>query len=165
MAENVQNTETTAVEQEKTFTQAEVDTLIQRRLDRERKKYPSEEELTAYNTWKQSQQTEKDRWNTLQQERDTARTDLAAAQTELEQLKREKYLSGKGVPADDLDYYSFKIGKMVSDRKTFEQAAEEFFKDNAPNKVRVDMTAPLDGGKTKATANDAMNAIIRGAFK
>ena len=44
---NVQGTENTALEQEKTFTQADVDKMIQTRLDRERRKYPSEEEITA----------------------------------------------------------------------------------------------------------------------
>lgn len=168
MAEdNVQVTETTtAQEPEKTFTQADVDTLIQKRLDRERKKYPSEEEMTAYRTWKASQETERDRWNALTGERDAAKTALATANAELEQLKREKFLTGKGVPADDLDYYVFKIGKLVTDSKTFEQAAEDFLKENAPNKVRVDMTAPLDRGKPAAsTANDAMNALIRGALR
>ena len=43
---NVQGTGTTA-EQEKTFSQSEVDSLIQKRLERERKKYPSDDELTA----------------------------------------------------------------------------------------------------------------------
>lgn len=164
---NVQVTETTtAQEPEKTFTQADVDTLIQKRLDRERKKYPTDEEIAAFRSWKDSQQTEQDRWNNLTNERDEARSALTAAQAELEQMKREKYLTSKGVSDDDLDYYTFKIGKLVSDTVTFEQAAEQFFKDNAPSKVRVDMTAPLDRGKPAATtANDAMNALIRGALK
>lgn len=161
---NVQNTETTA-EPEKTFTQAEVDALITKRLDRERKKYPSEDEMTEFKAWKESQQTEKERWDALTGERDTARTALAAAEAELEQMKREKYLTGKGVPDSDLDYYSFKIGKMVDDSKSFEQAAEEFLAANAPSKVRVDMTAPLDSGKNlTVTANESMNALIRGAI-
>ena len=94
--ENVQSTETTAVEQEKTFTQADVDALIQKRLDRERRKYPSEDELSAFRSWKESQQTEQDRLNTLTKERDESRTALTAAQAELEQLKREKYVLSKG---------------------------------------------------------------------
>ena len=48
---NVQSTENTATEQEKTFTQADVDALVQRRLERERKKYPSEDELSAFRSW------------------------------------------------------------------------------------------------------------------
>lgn len=162
---NVQSTENTAHEQEKTFTQADVDKLIQTRLDRERKKYPSDDELTAYRTWKESQQTEQDRVNTLTSERDTARTQLTAAQAELEQFKREKLLLSKGVPANDVDYYAFKIGKLVTDSKTFEQAAEDFFKENNTGKVHVDLGAPLGGGSLNKTANEQMNALIRGALK
>ena len=54
---NVQSTETTAEPQEKTFSQAEVDALIQKRLERERKKYPNDEELSAFRSWQESQQT------------------------------------------------------------------------------------------------------------
>lgn len=151
---------------EKTFTQAEVDALIGKRVAKAMKGMPSEDELKAFNAWKESQQTEKEKWDNLTKERDTARTDLAAAQAKVEQYEREKFLTGKGVPAEDVDYYSFKIGKLVTDSKTFEQAAEEFLKENNPSKVRVDMSAPL-GSDPKATtgANDAMNALIRGAFK
>lgn len=164
---NVQSTEsTTATEQEKTFTQADVDTLIEKRLARERKKYPSEDEMKSFRDWKESQQTEKDRWDALTKERDTARTDLASVQSELEQLKREKILVSKGVPAEDVDYYAFKIGKLVTENITFEKAAEEFLKENNPARVRVDMTAQVGSGKlTAKTGNEAMNALIRGAFK
>lgn len=64
MAENtnVHDTDTTtATEQEKTFTQAELDRAIQDRLAHERKKFPSEDELNAYRTWKDGQQTEQER--------------------------------------------------------------------------------------------------------
>lgn len=162
---NVQITEPTVETQEKTFTQADVDVLISKRLERERKKYPTDEEMTAFRTWQNDQQTDKDAIATLTGERDTARTELSKAQAQLEQYEHEKLLTAKGVPADDLDYYVFKIGKLVSDRKTFEQAAEEFLKESVQNKVRVDMTARLDGGKTSPTSNDAMNALIRGALK
>ena len=150
---------------EKTFTQAEVDALIGKRIAKAMKGMPDEAELTAFRSWKESQQTEKDRWDNLTKERDTAKSQLSAAQTELEQLKREKILLGKGVPAEDVDYYSFKIGKLVTDEKTFEQAAGEFFKENSSGKVRVDMTAKLGGGGSERTANEQMNALIRGALK
>lgn len=168
---NVQATEpTTAPEPEKTFTQAEMDAAIQRRLDRERKKYPSEEELTAFKAWKDSQQTEQERWNTLTGERDTALTELAAAQAELEQLKREKFLIGKGVPADDLDYYVFKIGKLVTDTTDFETAAEAYIKERMPKepeaptgRMRVEFGAPLGGGSpAQVSLNDRINKMLRG---
>lgn len=150
---------------EKTFTQAEVDTLIGKRLAKAMKGMPDETELTAFRAWKENQQTEQDRVTTLTSERDTARTQLTAAQAELEQYKREKLLLSKGVPANDVDYYAFKIGKLVSDSKTFEQAAEDFLKENNAGKVHVDLGAPLGGGSLNKTANEQMNALIRGALK
>lgn len=151
---------------EQTFTQAEVDALIGERLAKAMKGMPSEEELSAYRAWKESQQTEKDRMDTLTRERNESKSALASAQAELEQLKREKLLLNKGVPTDDVDYYAFKIGKLVTDSKDFEKAAEEYFKDKDPGqKVRVEMTAPLGGNGSIPTANDAMNALIRGARK
>lgn len=74
---------------EKTFTQAEVDTLIGKRLAKAMKGMPDEAELTAFRAWKENQQSEQDRVNTLTSERDTARTQLTAAQAEIEQYKTQ----------------------------------------------------------------------------
>lgn len=160
---NVNNTETTATEQEKTFTQADVDALIQKRLDRERRKYPSEDELSAYRSWKESQQTEQERWNNLTRERDESRTALTAAQAELEQLKREKYVLSKGLTGDEAEFITFKAGKMVDDKTTFEQAVDALTAER--KKTTFDWTAPVGEGSKKTGENDAMNALIRGAFK
>lgn len=160
---NVQVTETTATEQEKTFTQADVDALVQRRLDRERKKYPSEDELSAFRSWKESQQTEQERWNNLTKERDESRAALSAAQAELEQLKREKYVLSKGLSGEEAEFIAFKAGKMVDDKTTFEQAVDALTAER--KKTTFDWTAPVGDGSKKTSANDAMNALIRGAFK
>lgn len=104
-------------------------------------------------------------YSAVEKERDETRASLTAAQAELEQFKREKLLLSKGVPANDVDYYAFKIGKLVTDSKTFEQAAEDFFKENNTGKVHVDLGAPLGGGSLQKTANEQMNALIRGALK
>jgi hypothetical protein len=167
MAENTENTAQEQEQQtEKTFTQSEVDALIGRRIAKAMKGVPSEEELTAYRTWKASQQTEQDKLNNITKERDTATAQLAAANTELEQYRREKFLLGKGVSADDVDYYSFKIGKMVTDTLTFEQAAETFLKEkNAPGTVRVSMGASLTGGNVQQKPNEQMNSLLRGLRK
>lgn len=164
---NVPGTVSTAIEQEKTFTQEEVDRLITNRLERERKKYPGEDELTAFRTWKESQKTEQEKLNGLTKERDDAKNDLAAALEKINEYEHEKYLISKGVPSEDVDYFAFKISKLVTDKKNFEQAAEEFLKEKSPGKepkVRVDITAGLSGGKSTATPNEAMNALIRNAF-
>ena len=156
---------------EKTFTQTEVDTIVSRRVARAMKGMPEEAELNDFRAWKENQKTEKDKLDTLASERDAAKTDLAAAQAELEQLRREKFLRDKGVPVEDVDYYAFKIGKLVTEDKAFDEAAEEFLKENTPRgagdnsaanksrEVRVDITAGLNGGKTDAEPSSLAEAL------
>lgn len=160
---NVQSTGTTAQEQEKTFTQADVDKMIQSRLDRERKKYPSDEEITAYRTWKDSQQTEQERQAKRDKEFADNKAALTAAQTEIEQMKRDKYVLSKGLTGDDAEFIAFKALKMVDDKTTFEQAVDKLT-ENRP-KVKFDWSAPAGGGEKKSDTNAAMNSLIRGALK
>ena len=77
---------------EKTFTQAEVDAMIGKRLAKAMKGMPSEEELTAYRIWQTGQADEKERWDKLTGERDTLSGKLTAAESERDQLKRELYV-------------------------------------------------------------------------
>ena len=154
----------TAAQQEKTFTQADVDKMIQSRLDRERKKMPSEEELTAFRTWKDSQQTEQDRMNNITKERDTAVSNLSAANAKIEQLEHERYVSSKGFAGDEAEFIAFKAAKMVDDKTTFEQAVDAIAQERRP-RTSFDWTAPVGDGNQKNAPNAAMNALIRGAIK
>ena len=160
---NVQGTENTALEQEKTFTQADVDKMIQSRLDRERKKYPSEEEITAYRTWKDGQQTEQERQAKRDKELADSKSALTAAQAEIEQMKRDKYVLSKGLTGDDAEFIAFKALKMVDDKTTFEQAVDKLTENR--QKVKFDWTAPAGGGEKPNATNAAMNSLIRGALK
>lgn len=156
-------TGTTATTQEQTFTQTDVDRMIQQRLERERKKYPSEEEMTAYNAWKANNQTEKQ--HEIQREKDlaTAQSKLAAAQGEVEQLKREKYVLAKGLTGEEAEFVIFKAAKMVDDKTTFEQAVDKVTEKR--KKVTFDWTAQAGGVGKSENVNAAMNQLIRGAFK
>ena len=149
---------------EKTFTQAELDAIVSRRLAKAQKGMPDEAELSEFRTWKANQQTDQQRMSTLTQERDSARTELAEAQAKVQKFEREKILIAKGVPAEDVDYYAFKAGQLVSESKTFEQAVEEVLK-SRPAQVKVDFGAPLGGDAAPKNPNEAMNALIRGARK
>lgn len=160
---NVQGTENTALEQGKTFTQADVDKLIQSRLERERKKYPSEEEIAAYRTWKDGQQTEQDRQAKRDKELADSKSALTAAQAEIEQMKRDKYVLSKGLTGDDAEFVAFKALKMVDDKTTFEQAVDKLTENR--QKVTFDWTAPAGGGEKKSETNAAMNSLIRSALK
>lgn len=160
---NVQGTENTAQEQEKTFTQADVDKMIQSRLDRERKKYPSEEEITAYRTWKDSQQTEQERQAKQAKDLADSKAALTALQAEAEQLKRDKYVLSKGLSGEDAEFIAFKATKMVTDKITFEQAVDELTANR--KKATFDWTAPAGCGNKETNMNSTMNALIRGALK
>ena len=147
----------------KTFTQEEVDAMIGKRLAKAMKGMPSEEELTAYRTWKDGQAGEKERWDKLTGERDTLSGKLTTAEAERDQLKRELYVLKKGLTGEKTEFIAFKAGKMVDDKTTFEQAVDALTADR--KKTSFDWTAPVGGGKTKTGENDVMNALIRGALK
>lgn len=148
---------------EKTFTQAEVDTLIGKRLAKAMKGIPSEEELTAYRSWKEGQADEKERWEKLTGERDTLSGKLTAAEIERDQLRRDLYVLKKGLTGEEAEFIVFKAGKMVNDKTTFEQAVDALTAER--KKTTFDWTAPVGGGSTKTGENDVMNALIRGALK
>ena len=67
VVETTENVETQTTEQSevKTFTQEQVNTMIQERLAKEKKKYPSQEELKEFTTWKESQKTETEKYQEL----------------------------------------------------------------------------------------------------
>lgn len=147
----------------KTFTQEEVDAMIGKRLAKAMKGVPSEEEITAYRTWKDSQQTEQERQAKRDKELADSKSALSAAQSELEQVKRDKYVLSKGLTGDDAEFIAFKALKMVDDKTTFEQAVDKLTENR--QKVKFDWTAPAGGGEKKDNINAAMNNLIRGALK
>lgn len=166
MAEIIENgnaTENSGAE--KLFTQADIDRIVANRLERVTRDMPSKDELKAYNDWKASQQTEADKLKDVKKERDTEKAARIAAEAKLTQYEREKYLTSKGVSADELDFFCYKIGQLVTDKVDFETAAEKYLKERKPA-VRVDMSARVGAnGGTDNGSNAAMNALIRGKFK
>ena len=95
---------------------------------------------------------------------------LADSQKKVQQMENEKFLSGKGVKADDLDYVIFKISKMVDDKTTFEKAAEKFLKENprfaGGNSYRIidsstGSSSNGSGGNMNASINDRIRAAAR----
>lgn len=147
----------------KTFTQEEVDAMIGKRLAKAMKGMPSDDELTAYRTWKDSQQTEQERQAKREKEFADNKSALTAAQAEVQQLKREKYVLSKGLTGEEAEFISFKAEKMVDDKTTFEQAVDKLTENR--QKVKFDWTAPAGGGSEKNNVNAAMNSLIRGALK
>ena len=128
-----------------------------------RKQGMSEDEITSaiedYKTRKKASQP-----NLEQIQRENA--DMAKR---LEAYEKEKVLSKLNVAADDVDYVSFKVSQMVTDKKDFSTAAKEFLKENPrfagkEQTYRVS-TGTQSGGGTAETSNEQINDVIRNAFR
>jgi hypothetical protein len=91
-----QNVEGQATE-EKAFTQADVDDIIKKRLERERKNAPSKEELEQFRAWKSSQ-------NENQDKQQTDSDNAAQATEEAETVKQLKQQISKMELDHALDY-------------------------------------------------------------
>lgn len=127
---NTGNAETTeaktdaqeTTQEEKTFTQADVDKLIQERVARERKNQLSKEELKAYNEWKESQKTEEEKKSEALTNAEKAR--VAAEERALLAETKVTCLS-KGVVATSVDDVVILAKSMVTDEVTIENAIDK----------------------------------------
>ena len=123
----------------------------------------SEEQITtAIADFKAKQKAQQPDVDTITRERDTA-------QKELQELKNEKILTGKGVKADDLDYVMFKVNKLVDDKTDFTKAAEKFLKENpkytGAGTYRVSTSTGSDNQDTGGNVNMNINDRIRAAAR
>ena len=108
------------VKEEKTFTQKELDEIVEKRLAKVKKNIPSKEELQKYNDWLESQKTEAEKNEEKQKE-------YEKIALERDNFQRENLLLRKGVKNDDIDYVMFKVSKQKGD---FEDNLEQFLTDN-----------------------------------
>lgn len=94
--------------------------------------------------------------------------DLAEANAKLQRSQNEKLLAGKHVRAEDADYVMFKAEKLVTDKVTFEQAVDQFLKDNPKYKeggtYRVATSTSTGSSAPGATGNETINNMIRNSF-
>lgn len=123
----------------------------------------TESEVTqAINNFKAERAASQPNTAQLQKERDDALK-------EVQQMKNEKFLSGKGVKTEDLDYVMFKVSKLVDDKTTFEKAAEKYLKENprytGGGVYRVEMSAGGNSEGTGGNANASINDRIRAAAR
>ena len=89
--------------------------------------------------------------------------DLENALQRVRQLERERWLLSQGVPEEDLDYYAFKIGSLVTSEKDFAAAAKDYLRDHRLRPGGISTAAALGGRISKAPGvNETMNRLIRG---
>lgn len=161
---NAETTETKtdaqeATQEEKTFTQADVDKLIQERVARERKNQLSKEELKAYNEWKESQKTEEEKKNEALTNSEKAR--LAAEERALLAETKVTCLS-KGVVATSIDDVVILAKAMVTEEVTIEKAIDKVlekypsFKGQQQQEEQKGFIIGASSQKQKENSNDAL---------
>ena len=91
---------------EKTFTQAEVDSLIKSRLERERKGQPTKDELAAFRDWQNSQKTAEQK---AADELKAAQEAQSAAEQKAADLEAVFAAVKAGVPADAAEVFRDKL--------------------------------------------------------
>lgn len=141
-------------QEQKTFTQEELNTIVETRLAKAKKDMPSKEELKKYNEWKEAQKTEQEKMA----EKETEYQKLLA---EKEQIINENKILKSGVNAEDTDYVLFKVTKMEGD---FEENLSKFLKDN-PKFLNKTVPSKATGVETRATSqlneDDGVMAILK----
>ena len=139
---------------EKTFTQEELNKIVQERLDKEKKKMPSKEDLKAFKDWKESQKTAEEKQ--AEKEAEYQRT-----LNELNTLKQTNAVLEAGVNKDDADYVLFKVSKMEGE---FDENLAKFLKDNPKYlKQELETTESKATGapvRTISSGNDGVLGIL-----
>jgi len=114
----------------KTFTQAELDAAIEKRLAREKKKQLSDDEIKAFQEWKKTQKPA---------ETDPATSDLQkkldAATAKLEAAERKETVLNASVSPKMAAYVVFEVSKLVTEKTDFDDALETFLKANPEYKT------------------------------
>lgn len=140
---------------EKTFTQEELNKIVQERLEKEKKKMPSKEDLKAFKDWKESQKTEAEK--KAEKEAEYQKT-----LNELNNLKQTNAVLEAGVNKDDADYVLFKVSKMEGE---FEENLAKFLKDNPKYlKQELEQAEPKATGapvRTISSGSDGVTAILK----
>ena len=139
---------------EKTFTQEELNKIVQERLDKEKKKMPSKEDLKAFKDWKESQKT-------AEQKQAEKEAEYQRTLNELNILKQTNAVLEAGVNKDDADYVLFKVSKMEGD---FEENLTKFLKDNPKYLKQETQTEPKATGtsvKSISSSESGVTAILK----
>ena len=98
------------------------------------------------------------------EEAEALRRELESARERVTQLERERWLTARGVPEEDLDYCLFRIGRREDAGRDPEGAARAVLKQyRARQRAAANTGLSLNARPARTeTANEAMNRLIRG---
>lgn len=146
--ENVQNvektenvdTQTTEQNEAKTFTQEEVNQIIKTRL----RNIPSDDELKAYNDWKESQKTEAEKNAEVLKENESLKS-------RINELENMQVVANAGV---DSKFQKF-VFSEVSKEGNFEDNLKEYLKNNNQYLIKEEKTKTT--GYSQNTSNSQIS--------
>ena len=105
----------------KTFTQEEVNGIVKDRLAKAQKGIPSKEELAKYNEWKESQQSQQEKYDNLV--KNSSEKDHT-----ISNLEKENAVLKAGITdQDEVEFICYKVGKMDGD---FKENLTQYLADN-----------------------------------
>nr|DAO91524.1 MAG TPA: Major capsid protein [Caudoviricetes sp.] len=163
--DNNNNTQTETKES-KTYTQEEIDKIIESRVNRERKKIMNDEEYKKYEAWKESQKTDEEKKNEALTNAENARI---AAEEKANNLEAKVTCLSKGVIATSVDDVVILAKAMVTDEITIEKAIDKVlekypsFKGEAKlqeEETQKGFKIGAGAENLKGNANDALAAIF-----
>lgn len=137
--ENV-DTQTTEKNEVKTFTQEEVNQIIKTRL----RNIPSDDELKAYNDWKESQKTEAEKNAEVLKENESLKS-------KINELENMQVVANAGV---DSKFQKF-VFSEVSKEGNFEDNLKEYLKNNNQYLIKDEKTKTT--GYSQNTSNSQIS--------
>lgn len=137
-------------EPEKKYTQADIDSAVQKRLAREKgkaeKEFKNSDDYKAFSEWKESQKTEQEKYTELE----TGYNDLMAQNqdlhSQLQSYKNKDTLRGKGVKDDFVGFVGYEVQKLVSEDKDFDTALGEYLEKN-PQYANTEKPSGFQAGR------------------
>ncbi|HHU52714.1 MAG TPA: hypothetical protein GXZ43_01355 [Clostridiaceae bacterium] len=148
---------------EKTFTQEDVNNIVSQRLEQEKKKMPSKEELEAFKKWQEDQKTAEEK----RAEKDAEYNQM---QAELNLYKNKEKVTKAGINPEFAEFAVFEVSKQVNDSTDFDTALTSWIEANPQYKVTQEepedkppaIVIPQANTEKVKEMNQIMNNIIRG---
>lgn len=151
--------------EQKTFTQEELNAIIETRLAKAKKDMPSKEELKKYNEWKEAQKTEQEKNEDLMNQLKANNGTLTDENTK---LKAQIQIMNSNVKKEFVKFVTSEVLSMTNDEVDLVTALKSYKKDNpqyfGDTVIKKTQTSPSlnAGGDKPQTTNDIMNSILRG---
>lgn len=146
------NTDKNADNNEKTFTQEELNLMIQKRLEQERKKMPSKEEQEEFKKWQEAQKTAEEKQAEKEQK-------FNQMQAELNLYKNKEKVTKAGIDAQFAEFAVFEVSKLVNETTDFDTALNSWIETNQQYKAGAEPKQSQSTGLRQGTAGKEMDSV------